>query len=64
LAIWEKSSEVVVLLIPPVAFERAAEAILAKPKFEIRQQNLDYETLVHPLCSSIRDQFRSRFGVS
>lgn len=61
---WEKSSEVVVLLIPPVAFERAADEILAKPKFEIREQNLDYEPLVHPLCSSIRDQFRSRFGVS
>jgi AraC family transcriptional regulator len=61
---WENSSEVVVLLIPPIAFERAADEILAKPKFEIREQNLNDEPLVHPLCSSIRDQFRSHFGVS
>ena len=61
---WEKSSEVVVLLIPPIAFARAADEILAKPKFEIRDQNLDCESLIHPLCSSIRDQFRSPFGVS
>jgi AraC family transcriptional regulator len=61
---WENSSEVVVLLIPPIAFERAADEILAKPKFEIREQNLSYEPLVHSLCSSIRDQFCSHFGVS
>lgn len=61
---WENCSEVVVLLIPPAAFERAADEILAKPKFEIREQNLNNEPLVHALCSSIRDQFRSRFGVS
>ena len=61
---WENSSEVVVLLIPPVAFERAADELLAKPTFEIREQHLDDEPFVHPLCSSIRDQFRSRFGVS
>jgi len=53
-----------VLLIPPAAFERAADEILAKPKFEIREQNLSNEPLVHSLCSSIRDQFRSHFGVS
>jgi len=61
---WENCSEVVVLLIPPIAFERAADEILAKPKFEIREQNLSYEPLIHSLCSSIRDQFRSHFGVS
>ena len=61
---WENSSEVVVLLIPPIAFERAADEILVKPKFEVREQNLSNEPLIHTLCSSIRDQFRSRVGVS
>lgn len=61
---WEHCSEVVVLLIPPTAFEMAADEILVKPKFEVREHTLSTEPLVHTLCSSIRDQFRSRFGVS
>ena len=61
---WENCSEVVEIQITTIAFERADDEILAKPRFEIREQNLSYEPLVYTLCSSIRDQFRSGFGVS
>ena len=61
---WEDGSEVVVVLIPPIAFERAADEILVRSKFAVRDQNLVCEPLIHALGSAIRDQFRSSAGVS
>lgn len=61
---WEEGSEVVVLLIPPVAFERAADDILVRSKFALRDQNFPSEPLIHQLCSSIRHQFHSSVGIS
>lgn len=61
---WEDGSEVVVLLIPPVAFERAADEILVRSRFVLRDQNLPSEPLIHQLSSSIRYQFHSSVGMS
>jgi AraC family transcriptional regulator len=61
---WEAGSEVVVILIPPSAFERAADEILVRSRFTILDQELAAEPFIHQLASSLRSQFLASTGVS
>jgi AraC family transcriptional regulator len=61
---WDAGSEVVVMLIPPLAFERAAEEILIRNRFTIPDRELAGDPFIHQLGSSFRRQFRSAMGVS
>jgi AraC family transcriptional regulator len=61
---WEAGSEVVVMLIPPMAFERAADEVLIRNRFAIPDRELAGDPFIHQLASSFRRQFRSAMGVS
>jgi AraC family transcriptional regulator len=61
---WDAGSEVVVMLIPPLAFERAADELLIRHRFTILDQQLADDAFIKQLASSLRRQFRSSMGVS
>jgi AraC family transcriptional regulator len=61
---WEAGSEVIVMLIPPAAFERVADEILVRSKFNVLDQRIASEPLVQQLALSLRNQFRSSAGLS
>jgi len=61
---WDDDSEVIVVLIPPLVFERAADELLVRPKFVILNHKCDAEPFISQIMSSLRSQFHSPFGVS
>lgn len=61
---WEDDSEVVVVLIPPHVFERAADEILVRSKFAIFDRRLQSEPFIQRLASSFLNQFHSPTGLS
>jgi AraC family transcriptional regulator len=61
---WEAGSEVIVVLIPPIAFERAADEILVRQQFRIEDRLFDGEAFLQSIASTLRNQFHSPVGVS
>ena len=61
---WDDDSEVILVLIPPLVFERAADELLVRPKFVILSHKCDAEPFISQIMSSLRSQFHSPFGVS
>lgn len=61
---WEAGSEVVVILVPPSAFERAADEILVRSKFTILDREFSTEPFINQIASSLREQFHASTGVS
>jgi hypothetical protein len=57
---WESDSEVIVVLIPPVVFERAADELLVRPKFVVLDHKCKAEPFIYQITSSLRSQFHSR----